>query len=176
MQEFLLTLPAWAFALTIFILRVIDMSLGTLRFLIGVRGRRGLSWFLGFCQSIFFVMAITSVLSSLDNILNIVSYAAGFATGGILGVWLEERMALGYIRVEVVSSLRGAELAEKLRADGFAVTEVSARGKNGMVSMLSIAVLRKRVSLAAEIIREVDEEAFVTTEEMRAVSRGFWRA
>ncbi|OQX64937.1 MAG: hypothetical protein B5M51_02150 [Anaerolinea sp. 4484_236] len=176
MQEFLLTLPAWVFALIIFFLRVIDMSLGTLRFLVSVRGRKMAAWMLGFFQSIIFVLAITSVLSSLDNILNIVSYAAGYATGGVLGVWLEGKMAIGYVRVQVVSSLRGAELAEKLRAEGFAVTEVSARGKDGMVSMLSCAVLRKRVSLAEKIIREVDEDAFVTTEEMRAVRRGFWRA
>ncbi|MBT3338812.1 MAG: DUF2179 domain-containing protein [Anaerolineae bacterium] len=176
MQEFLLTFPAWAFALTIFSLRLIDMALGTLRFLVGIRGNKGISWLLGFFQSIIFVLAITSVLSSLDNFLNIVSYAAGFATGGVLGVWIEEKMAIGFVRVQVVSSLRGAELAEKLRDDGFAVTEVPARGKDGMVSLLNIAVLRKRVSLAAAIIREVDEEAFVTTEEMRAVRRGFWRA
>ena len=176
MQEFLLTLPAWAFALIIFSLRLIDVTLGTLRFLVGMRGNKGFAWFLGFFQSIIFVLAITSVLSSLDNFLNLISYAAGFATGGVLGVWIEEKMALGYVRVQVVSSLRGAELAESLRAEGFAVTEVSARGKDGMVSMLNVAVLRKRVSLAANIIQEVDEEAFVTTEEMRAIRRGFWRA
>ena len=176
MQEFLLTLPAWAFALIIFSLRLIDVTLGTLRFLVGMRGNKGIAWFLGFFQSIIFVLAITSVLSSLDNFLNLISYAAGFATGGVLGVWIEEKMALGYVRVQVVSSLRGAELAESLRAEGFAVTEVSARGKDGMVSMLNVAVLRKRVSLAANIIQEVDEEAFVTTEEMRAIRRGFWRA
>ena len=176
MQELLLTFPAWAFALTIFVLRVIDMALGTLRFLVSMRGKRMTGWLLGFFQSIIFVLAITSVLSSLDNILNIISYAAGYATGGVLGVWIEGKMAIGYVRVEVISSLRGAELAERLRAEGFAVTEVSARGKDGMVSLLNVAVLRKRVSLAADIIREVDEEAFVTTEEMRAVRRGFWRA
>ena len=176
MQELLQTFPAWAFALTIFVLRVFDMALGTLRFLVSMRGSKGLAWLLGFFQAIIFVVAITSVLSSLDNILNVVSYAAGFATGGVLGVWLEERMAIGYVRVQVISSLRGAELAENLRDEGFAVTEVSARGKDGMVSLLNVAVLRKRVSLAANIIRKVDEEAFVTTEEMRAVRRGFWRA
>ena len=176
MQEYLMILPVWAFALIIFTLRLIDVALGTLRFLVGMRGNRGISWILGFFQSIIFVLAITSVLNSLDNFLNIISYAAGYATGGVLGVWIEEKMALGYVRVQVISSLRGAELAERLRAEGFAVTEVSARGKDGMVSLLNVAVLRKRVSLAANIIGEVDEGAFVTTEEMRAVRRGFWRA
>ena len=115
-------------------------------------------------------------MSSLDNFLNIVSYAAGYATGGVLGVWIEGKMALGYVRVQVISSLRGAKLAERLREEGFAVTEISARGKDGMVSMLSCAVLRKRVPLAEKIIQDVDEDAFITTEEMRAIRRGYWRA
>ncbi|MCP4139313.1 MAG: DUF2179 domain-containing protein [Chloroflexi bacterium] len=176
MQEILLTLPAWAFALIIFVLRVIDMAVGTLRLLVSMRGKQLASWVLGFFQSIIFVLAITSVLSSLDNLLNIFSYAAGYATGGVLGFWIEGKMAIGYVRLEVISPMRGAELADSLREEGFAVTEVSARGKNGMVSLLNVAVLRKSVEIAAKIIREVDEDAFVTTEEMRAVRRGFWRA
>ena len=55
MQELLQTFPAWAFALTIFVLRVIDMSLGTLRFLVSMRGKKLTSWLLGFFQSIIFV-------------------------------------------------------------------------------------------------------------------------
>ncbi len=176
MQELLLTFPAWAFALVIFVLRVIDMALGTLRLLVSMRGKKLASWLLGFFQSIIFVLAITSVLSSLDNLLNILSYAAGYASGGVLGVWIEGKMAIGFVRVEVISSLRGAELAESLRDAGFAVTELSARGKDGMVSVLNVAVLRKQVNLAAKLIREVDEDAFVTTEEMSAVRQGFWRA
>ena len=89
-------------------------------------------------------------------------------------MWIEERMAIGYLRLEVVSSGHGVELAEKLRENGFAVTELAARGKDGMVSMLSITVLRKRVSLAEKIIAEVDDRAFMTSEEMRGVRRGFW--
>ncbi len=176
MQELLLTFPAWAFALVIFVLRVIDMALGTLRLLVSMRGKKLASWLLGFFQSIIFVLAITSVLNSLDNLLNILSYAAGYASGGVLGVWIEGKMAIGFVRVEVISSLRGAELAESLRDAGFAVTELSARGKDGMVSVLNVAVLRKQVNFAAKLIREVDEDAFVTTEEMSAVRQGFWRA
>jgi uncharacterized protein YebE (UPF0316 family) len=67
MQELLLTFPAWAYALTIFVLRVIDMALGTLRFLVGMRGSKGASWLLGFFQAVIFVVAITSVLSNFSS-------------------------------------------------------------------------------------------------------------
>ncbi len=176
MQELLLTLPAWAFALTIFSLRVIDMTLGTVRILVSMRGNKLATWLMGFVQSIVFVIAITSVLSSLDNFLNIIAYAAGFATGGVVGMWLEGKMAIGYTHLQITSSRRGAVLAEKLRNEGFAVTEISARGKDGMVSMLSCNVRRKRASLVEKIAREADEDAFITSEDVRPVRRGFWRA
>ena len=176
MQIFLLTLPAWAFALILFSLRVVDMSIGTLRIMVSMRGNKFLTWILGFFQSVIFVLAITSVLSSLDNWLNIVAYAGGYATGGVVGMWLEGKLAIGYTHVQITSSRRGAALAEKLREEGFAVTEISARGKDGMVSMLSCNVRRKRVPLVEQIVRETDENAFITSEDVRPVRRGFWRA
>ena len=176
MQILLSTLPAWAFALILFILRVVDMSVGTLRMMVSLRGNKWLSWILGFIQSIIFVLAITSVLSSLDNILNIIAYAAGYATGGVVGMWLEGKLAIGYTHVQITSSRRGAALAEKLRDEGFAVTEISARGKDGMVSMLSCNVRRKRVSLVRQIVRAADEDAFMTSEDVHRIQRGFWRA
>ncbi len=176
MQEILQTLPVWAFALTLFTLRVVDMSIGTLRIMVSMRGNRWLSWILGFIQSIIFVLAITSVLNSLDNIVNIIAYAAGYATGGVVGMWLEGKLAIGYTHIQITSSRRGAALAETLRDEGFGVTEISARGKDGMVSMLSCNVRRKRVSLVEEIVRKADEDAFITSEDVRPIRRGFWRA
>lgn len=173
--DFLLSPEAWIGALVIFLLRVLNNALDTVRLLMVMRGKKWLSWILGFLVSLIYVILFTSVLSNLDNPLYITAYAAGFATGNVIGMWIEERMALGYLRLDVISPTRGAVLAEKLREDGFAVTEVAARGKDGMVSLLTIAVLRKRVELAERIIREVDETAFVTIAEMRTVHHGFWR-
>jgi uncharacterized protein YebE (UPF0316 family) len=173
--DFLLSPEAWLGALLIFALRVLNNTLDTVRLLMVMRGKKLFSWILGFLVSVIYVLVFASVFSNLDNPLYIASYAAGFATGNVIGMWIEERMALGYLRLDVISPGHGAELAEKLRADGFAVTEVSARGKDGMVSMLTIAVLRKRVELAERIIRQVDENAFVTIAEMRTVHHGFWR-
>lgn len=172
----LFSVAAWSGALLIFAMRVLNMTLDTLRVLFVMRGRKATAWGLGFVESVIYILVFNSVLTNLGNPIYIAAYAGGFATGNVIGMWIEERLAIGFVRLQAISSKRGAELAERLRTEGFAVTEVSARGKNGMVSMLNVAVLRKRVSLAAKIIREVDEEAFVTTEEMRAVRRGFWRA
>src|SRR5512136_3481821 len=99
-----LSLSAWLGALGIFALRVADMTFDTLRMLFVVRGRKGVAWVLGFMQSVIFVIAITSVLSHLDNPLNVIGYAAGFATGNVVGMWIEEWLAIGYVKISIVSS------------------------------------------------------------------------
>ncbi len=175
-MDFLLSLPAWLGALGIFALRVTDMTFDTLRMLFVVRGNKGLAWILGFLQSVIFVIAFSSVLSNLDNPLNIVGYAAGFATGNVVGILIEQRLAIGYTHIQIVSSRRGVALAQTLRENGFAVTEIPARGKDGTVSMLSVSVRRKQVAAVEEIVHATDAEAFVTTEDVRPMRRGFWRA
>jgi uncharacterized protein YebE (UPF0316 family) len=175
-MEVLLSPTAWLAALGIFILRVADMSLDTIRVLFVVRGRKRLAWVLGFFQSLIFVVAITTVLANLDNFLNIIGYAAGFATGNVVGMIIEERLAIGHVHITVISPLRGSAITEALRETGFAVTEIPARGKGGTVSVLLVDVLRKDVDHVETIVLETDHEAFVTAEDVRPIRRGFWRA
>ncbi len=176
MPDYLLSPSAWLYALLIFALRVADMSVGTLRMLFTLRGRKGISWAMGFFQALIFVLAITSVINDLDNFLNIIGYAAGFATGGVVGMWIEERLAIGYTHIDIISPRRGAAIAEHLRAQGFAVTEVPARGKDGMVTMLQCNVRRKHTPYVKQLVKEIDPNAFITAEDVRPIRRGFWRA
>jgi uncharacterized protein YebE (UPF0316 family) len=175
-MEFYLTPEAWLGAGLIFLLRVSDMTLDTLRVLMVMRGKKGIAWVLGFFQSAIFILAISSVLTHLDNPLNVIGYAAGFATGNVVGMWIEERLAIGHVSITIVSSRRGAAIADHLREKGFAVTEIPARGKDGMVSLLSCSVLRKSVDDMRKLVNEIDPEAFITAEDVRPVRRGFWRA
>ena len=172
----LLSLSVWTSAGLIFILRVGDMSLDTLRVLFVMRRRKPIAWALGFFQASIFVIAISSVLSHLDNPLNILGYAAGFATGNVVGIWIEERLAVGHVQLSIISSRLGPAIADRMRSEGFAITEIPARGKDGMVTLLSCSVLRKKVSLVRKLVNEVDETAFITAEDVRPVRHGFWRA
>lgn len=174
MFAFLFSPSAWLIMLMIFCLRVTDMSLDTLRMLFVVRGRKGIAWTLGFFEAGVYVVAITRVLSNLGNPLTILGYAAGFATGNVVGMLIEERLAIGHIQMSIISSTRGVALAQALRDAGFAVTEVPARGKDGMVHMLSASVLRKDVPNVERVVHEVDTDAFVTSSDVRPVRHGFW--
>jgi len=176
MFNFLFSSSAWLAALLIFCLRITDMSLDTLRTLFGVRGRKGIVWVLGFCQSAVYVIAITKVLSNLGNPLTILGYAAGFATGNVIGIAVEARLAVGHIQLQIISRHHGAALAKVLRDAGYGVTEISARGRDGTVRLLNTSVLRKDLAHAKRIVHQTDAEAFMTSEDVRPIRRGFWRA
>jgi uncharacterized protein YebE (UPF0316 family) len=175
-MELLLSPQAWLSAGIIFGLRVTDMTLDTLRVLFVMRSRKFVAWILGFFQALVFVIAITSVLRDLSNPLNILGYAAGFATGVVVGMAIEQRLAIGHVHMRVISPTRGTGIAEKLRGEGYAVTEVPARGKDGMVTMLNCSVLRKETKRIRSMVNEVDPDAFITSEDIRPIRRGFWRA
>jgi len=172
-----LTPQAVLIALGIFALRIMDMSMDTMRMLFVVRGRKRISWALGFFQSVIFVVAISAALAEVaKNPLAVLGYAAGFATGNVVGMYIEDRLAIGHIQFTIVSSRRGQVLVNELRKAGYAVTEIPARGKDGTVSLLQISVLRKDRDIVETVVLETDPDAFVTAEDVRPVRKGFWRA
>ncbi len=163
-----------ASALYIFSLRLVDISLYTVRILMVVRGRKGLAMLFAFCQAFVFVIAMRAVLSDLGDWGKIFGYAAGFATGLVLGMTIEARLAIGYSHLRIISPQRGAELAERLRGLGYAVTEVSGRGRDGTVELINCAVMRKDDRPVIQAVTEVDPDAFITVEAVRPVLGGFW--
>jgi uncharacterized protein YebE (UPF0316 family) len=172
----LLSSQAWLSAGLIFILRVCDMSLDTLRVLFVMRGKKQIAWVFGFIQSVIYLLAIGKVLTQLNNPLNIIGYAAGFATGNVVGMMIEERIAIGHIMVNIISPSRGSAIVTHLRQNGYAVTELSGRGKDGMVSLINCSVLRKQVDTVHQLVNEIDSDAFITAEDVRPIRHGFWRA
>jgi uncharacterized protein YebE (UPF0316 family) len=168
--------PFLTAALLIFALRVIGITFATLRVLMIVRGRKGPAWIFGLLQSLIYVVSLIWVLSDLGNWLIIVGYAAGFATGVLVGMIIENRLAIGYTNIRVVSPGRGIETAEDLRNEGFAVTEVSAQGLEGAVSILHCSVLRKDEKKIIDRIIHIDPEAFITAENVRLGQHGFWKS
>lgn len=176
MVEILTSSQAWLAAGLIFFLRIIEMSLDTVRVLMVMRNRKSLAWILGFFQAIIFVFAIGSVLSDLNSPVKLLGYSAGFATGTVIGMYIEERLAIGHIHLNIISPTFGAAVAEEMRSEGYAITEIPARGKDGMVTMLSCSVRRRDVYKVRRIVNRIDPTAFITTEDIQPVRRGFWRA
>ena len=162
--------------LVIFILRLIDMTLDTLRLLFVVRGKRVIVWILGVITNTIYIVAISNVLTGKNHPFTILCYAVGYATGNILGMRLEERLAIGFREINVISKNKGHDIANALRDLGYGVTEIDGQGMAGTVAIVKTNVKRKQSKEVRKIIEEIDSEAFITEDDFNPVnSGGHWR-
>ena len=165
----------WLIALMIFVVRVLNMALDTVRMLTVVRGMRAVTWILGVLQTALLVIALGSVLNDLNNPLNIAAYSFGFGTGNVVGMMIEKRLAFGYINITIISPTQGQKLAEKLRKNGHAVTLIPASGKDGAVEILECSAQRKFAQEIQDTALETDPKAFITSRDIQRVWRGYWQ-
>ncbi|MBN2387590.1 MAG: DUF2179 domain-containing protein [Anaerolineales bacterium] len=161
-------------SLAIFGLRMLDITLYTLRMVMVVRGRRNASWGIAFLQSLSYLNTIRIIFVDADNPLYILSYAAGFATGLVVGMLLEKHFSPGVAHLRIISSECGPELVERLRRAGYGVTEVPAEGRDGCVSLLNCFVHRHDADGLVRLAASIDPQAFITSEDTRLVWRGYW--
>jgi uncharacterized protein YebE (UPF0316 family) len=166
MNEFLIS------ALIIFVLRMMGTTFSTLGTLMVVRGRKGAAWIFSLSQALIYITGLSLVLSDLGNWIVILGYALGFATGMVVGLLIENRLAIGYTHLRIISPYRFIETAQGLRDEGYAVTEVSAHGRDGAVAILHCSVLRKYENQVKSIITQLDPEAFITVENVYLVQHG----
>lgn len=170
-------------ALLIFGLRIVDVSMSVMRMILNVRGQRAIAACIGFFEVLIWLIAAGHALQHLDSIFHIAGYAAGFAVGNYVGVWLESKFALGLNAVRAVCRIepledggtRGSETARQLRGQGFAVTEMQGRGLHSDVEILNLIVQRKKVPSVLQIIQRHDPDAFVSVEEVRSIQGGYIR-
>ena len=162
-------------ALLVFLLRIVDITLYTLRLMMVVRGRKLYAFGFAFFQSIVFITVMRAVITDLHNYAKILGYAAGFATGMVVGMLLEERLALGYTHLRIISPNLGAALVDELRDRGYAVTEIPAYGKDAAVSVLYCFVIRRETRPVIRLVTKVDPDAFITAEAVRPLQKGFFQ-
>jgi len=167
-------MEALAGALLVFVLRVTDVSIGTLRMLYSVRGRRLAAAGLGLVESGVFILAISRVFRDLNtHPWNMVGYAAGFAAGTALGITLEKWIGSGWVLARIISRERSQVLLAALRDAGFGVTAVAGRGKDLDVLVLFVVTRRRRGEEMLRLVRECDPNAFITTEAVNIAAGGY---
>ncbi|GAB4540283.1 MAG: DUF2179 domain-containing protein [Anaerolineae bacterium] len=164
----------WA-ALIIFMLRVIGVTLATIRVLIMMRGKKLAAASIGFFEVLIYALAIGQVVNDLANVWNLSGYSLGFAVGTLVGMWLEERLAMGYASVRIVSKYRGYAVADAIRNAGYGATVEWGQGRSGSVALVVATVRRKEVDAVCKLADQVDPSAFVTVEETRTIRRGYMR-
>ncbi len=151
----------------IFIARIFDVSIGTMRIILMARGYRSIAPVLGFFEVLIWLVAINSALKHFDGALSYIVYAAGFATGNYVGMLLEEKIAIGYQSIRIITSKVVSALPLVLRQEGFGVTLIDGAGMRGPITMLFTVVPKRDVKKVVEIVRTLEPNAFITIEDVK---------
>ncbi len=153
--------------LVIFCLRIGDVSLTTVRTILILRGQKVMVPVIAVFETLIWVLAIGSALSHLNSPLHVAGYVLGFASGNVVGMWLEEKLAVGVVSAHVFSRSAGAAVARALRAQGFGATELLGQGRDGAVTVVLSVARRRDLPRLMDAAHGADAEAFVTVEEAR---------
>jgi uncharacterized protein YebE (UPF0316 family) len=162
--------------LLIFAARVIDVSMSTVRIILISKGRKKMVPLIGFIEILIWLFAFRQVILNLQNIMSYVGFAGGFAVGSYVGMIIEERLAIGYEVLRVITKTGASELIEALKKENFGVTVVDARGSTGNVNIIFTIAKRKDIPRALELVRRCNPKAFYSIEDIRSVQAGVYPA
>ena len=154
----------------IFLIRIIDVSLGTLRIIFINRNLRFYATVIGFFEVLIWLMAVRQVFQQLDNPLYFVTYAAGFAAGNYVGILIENKLSIGRVVIRIITRRNAEELVSFLRSSGYGLTTADGEGATGPVKIIFIIIERKDIHTIVEKIREFNPNAFYSVEDVRFVS------
>lgn len=159
----------------IFVARVCDVSLATIRTLMVVQGRKLQAAVIGFFEVTIYIVALGKVVSSLDNPMNLLFYALGFATGNYVGISIENKIALGNLAAQIILKTDdNSKLIDRLRENKFGITVMKGYGKDGPREVLSVALNRKDLVRLKDLVYESDPNAFITVNNISPISGGFF--
>lgn len=160
--------------LQIFIISFVYVTLNTIRFMLTIKGYRLFAPLLSMVEIVIYVTGLSIVMSSLDNPLNLASYAIGYGVGIALGIKIEDWLALGYTMMTVMTSDQETKLPDKLWEAGYGVTITQAQGRHGSRLVLNVLAIRKKERELINTILEIDEKAFIYSSDPKYVRGGFW--
>jgi uncharacterized protein YebE (UPF0316 family) len=158
--------------LLIFSARVVDVSLGTLRIIYLSRGFKLFAATCAFFEILIWLAAITQIFQHLSNLIMYLSYAAGFATGSYVGITIENKLAVGFVAVRIITQKDATELVEHLRERDYGVTTAAASGISGNVRLVFTIIRRKDLKEAIDIIKQFNPGAFFSVEDVKSVKKG----
>jgi uncharacterized protein YebE (UPF0316 family) len=160
--------------LLIFLARICDVSLCTVRLILLYRGRRIIAPVIGFIEALIWLLAIRQIMNNLTNPFVYIGFSAGFAMGNYVGIILEEKLAVGLEVIRIISKTDGLELVNSLSSQGYGTTSVDANGSTGKVQIIFTIVPRRHHQKVIGIIKKFNPRAFYTVEDVKSASEGIF--
>jgi uncharacterized protein YebE (UPF0316 family) len=162
-------------ALFIFFARIVDVSMGTLRVILLVKGQRKIAALLGFFEVMIYLIVLGKVVGNIDKPFLIIVYCSGYASGNYVGSKIEEKLSIGRLLVQIIVKEIKCGIVDALRDAGFGVTIFEGEGMDGSSYMLNVITERKKVNELKEIINKLDCGAFLTTMDVRSSLGGYFQ-
>lgn len=151
-------------ALLIMFMRICDVSIGTMRTILVVQGKKYYAGLAGMIEVLIWVFAIRYIFQNLDEVINLFGYAIGFGIGNILGITIEQKIGLGFAQLNIISRSASEKIIELLRKQKYGVTVLPAQGATGQLSIIVVIVPRKFQKKLIKLIESVDSQAFITVQ------------
>jgi uncharacterized protein YebE (UPF0316 family) len=158
----------------ILVINIVYVSFFTIRMILTLKGQRYLAAFISMIEVVIYVIGLGLVLDNLDQIQNLVAYAVGYGIGVVVGMKIEEKLALGYITVNVITKEYDKDVPRVLREKGYGVTNWAANGLEGDRMAMQILTPRKYELKLYQTIKELDPKAFIIAYEPKTIHGGFW--
>ena len=156
----------------IFIARIADVSVGTMRLIFISRGLKYLAPIAGFFEVLIWLLAIGQIMRHLSNPICYIAYAGGFAMGNYVGMLIVEKLSLGVVLVRVITEMDAAQLIDSLWAEHYGVTSIDGHGSSGQVKIIFTVVPRREVPKVVSLVKKFNPHAFYTIEEVGFVEKG----
>jgi len=160
--------------LLIFVFRIVDQSIGTLRLIFAAKGLKRLAPFFAFFESFIWLVAIGQIMKHLDNVYCYLAFAGGYAVGNFFGILLEEKLSIGTVVIRVIPKKDTTALIRHLRGLNYGVTVVPVDGMLGPTKMIFTTIRRKETKRVIEIIKQFNPTAFYTVDEVKVVGGGYF--
>lgn len=164
------TIPSYWIPIIIFVARICDVSLGTLRIIFVSRSMKFKAAMLGFIEVLIWIFVVAQLIQHLNNWMNYVAYAAGFSVGTYLGITLENKLKVGTVLIRVITRQHTEALIKRLKDAGVMLTSVDAEGGEGSVKIIFTVVKRRRWKEIVRIIEQFDSDAFYSIEDVKYTS------
>jgi uncharacterized protein YebE (UPF0316 family) len=158
--------------LAVFVARIFDVSIGTVRTIVTVQGRTSLAFTLAVFEVTIWLTVVSTVIHKVGELpILIIFYSLGYATGNVVGILVEKKLAFGLIILKIFSQQHGKKLADEFRKLGQAVTIFPGEGMNGPVLELYLVCRRRDLKWMVPKVHSIDRDAFYVVEQARDVSK-----
>ena len=156
----------------IFLSRLGDVTMATLRHIFISKGLRKIVPIIGFFEVMIWLVAMRQVFSHLDNIACFIAWAAGFSAGTYLGMYIEERLAIGTQIIRIITNEPIADLVDALKKDHQGITIVDGHGAMGPVKLIFTIVKRSNKKQVLNLVEQHAPHAFYSIEDVKSFEHG----